>query len=145
MHQSFASSWQLRMQTASAQGSSAGTVHWRIFKWEEWTPWEWEVLWGLTRCQWGWGCRGLAARDVCVIHYRFRLNDSLLPLIFGAVWGSRGEEELKCQLCAEAGEFPALGAAGQDEGPSRWEHLIRRAESSRDKSGSSCHWLGGIN
>lgn len=87
----------------------------------------------------------MAARDVCVIHYRFRLNDSLLPLIFGAVRGSRGEEELKCQLCAEAGEFSALGAAGQDEGLSRWEHLFRRAESSRDKSGSSCRWLGGIN
>lgn len=26
-----------------------------------------------------------------------------------------------------------------------WEHLIRRAESSNEKSGSSCRWLGGIN
>lgn len=46
-------------------------------------------------------------RDACAVRYRVRCNDALLPLIFAAVRGSRGEEELKCQLCTEAGEFPS--------------------------------------
>lgn len=84
-------------------------------------------------------------RDACVIRYRVGFNDALLPLISGAVRGSRREEELKCQLCTRWVNSPALVAVGQDEVLSWWEHLLRRAESSDDKSGSSCRRFGGIN
>lgn len=55
---------------------------------------------------------------------------------------AESEAGLKCQLCTGVGEFPS---PGWDEVLSWWEHLIRRAESSNEKSGSSCRWLGGIN
>lgn len=140
MHQSFAACWQLRMQTASALGFPAGTVHSLFFRWEEWICWEWEVLWGLTvPVRQGTGAQ---LWEGCVVCYRVRFNGALLPLISGAVWESREEAGLKCQLCTGVGEFPS---PGWDEVLSWWENLIRRAESSDEKSGSSCRWLGGIN
>lgn len=59
--------------------------------------------------------------------------------------GAEGRNSLNVSSAPRWRNTPAFTVACQDEVPSWWEHLIRRAESSNDKSGSSCRWLGGIN